>query len=91
MAGFLRQKVAVMSTTHLPYPQWQEAFWQVVMEMKPDGLMEKIKIAETAISQRLRELEINPAYKEERIALYNAVSTLRVLKSVLIQPHGWEG
>jgi hypothetical protein len=91
MAGFLRQKVAVMSTTHLRYPQWQEALLQVVVEMKPDGLMEKIKIAETAISQRLRQLESNPGSKEERVALYNAVSTLRVLKSVLVQSHSWEG
>jgi len=64
---------------------------QVVVEMKPDGLMEKIKIAETAISQRLRQLESNPGSKEERVALYNAVSTLRVLKSVLVQSHSWEG
>jgi hypothetical protein len=91
MAGFLRQKVAVMSTTHLRYPQWQEALCQVVVEMKPDGLMEKVKIAETAIAQRLRELESIPGRTEERVTLYNAVSTLRVLKNVLIQSHSWEG
>jgi len=79
-----------MNASDLPYPQWQKPLLQVVMEMKPVGLMEKIKIAEIAISQRLRELESNPGYKEERVALYNAVSTLRVLKSVLVQPHGWE-
>jgi hypothetical protein len=90
MAGFLRQKVAVMSITRLPYSQWREALLQVGMEMKSDSLTEKIKIAETAISQRLRELESNPGCKEERVALYNAVSTLRVLKSVLIQSHTWE-
>jgi hypothetical protein len=91
VAGFLRLKVAVMSTTHLRYPQWQEALLQVVVEMKPDGLMEKVKIAETAISKRLRELENIPGCNEERLALYNAVSTLRVLKNVMIQSHSWEG
>ena len=90
MAGFLRQKVAGMNTMRLPHPQWQVALLQVVMEMKSGSLMEKIKIAETAISERLRELESNLGSNEERVALYNAVSTLRVLKSVLIQSHTWE-
>jgi len=90
MVGLLSLKGNRMNASDLPYPQWQKPLLQVVMEMKPVGLMEKIKIAEIAISQRLRELESNPGYKEERVALYNAVSTLRVLKSVLVQPHGWE-
>jgi len=91
MAGFLRQKGNTMSSSYLPYPRWQKPLLRVVMEMKPDSLTGKIKIAETAISQRLRELESNPGHKEERVALYNAVSTLRVLKNVLIQSHSWEG
>lgn len=74
-----------MSATQLRYPQWQGPLLQAVMETKPDSLLEKIQIAETATSQRLRELDNNPASKEERVALSDAVSTLRVLKSVLIQ------
>ena len=46
-----------MSTTQLRFPQRQKPLLQAVMETKPDSLMEKIKIAETAIAQRLRELE----------------------------------
>jgi hypothetical protein len=57
---------------------------QVVMEMKPDRLIEKIKIAETAISQRLRNFEGIRAAKRESVALYDAIQTLRNLKSVLI-------
>jgi hypothetical protein len=91
MAGLLRHKGNTMTASDLPYPQWQKPLLHVMMEMKPVSLMEKVKIAETAISQRLRELENNPGWKEERVALYNAVSTLRVLKSVLIQSHSWEG
>jgi hypothetical protein len=74
-----------MGATQLRYPQWQEPLLQAVMETKPDSLMGKIQITETAISQRLRELDSNPASKEERVALSDAVSTLRVLKRVLIQ------
>jgi hypothetical protein len=80
-----------MSVGDLPYPRWQQPLLQVVMEMKPDSLMEKIKISETAISERLRELESNPSCKEERVALHNAVQTLRALKSVLIQSDNLEG
>ena len=79
-----------MGATQLRYPQWQEPLLQAVMETKPDSLLEKIQIAETAISQRLRELEGNPGSKEERVALRDAVSTLRVLKRVLIQSDGPE-
>jgi hypothetical protein len=73
-----------MSASDLLYPQWQKPLLLAVMETKPDSLMEKIQIAEKAISQRLRELESNPGCKEESVALHNAVSTLRILKSVLI-------
>ncbi len=59
-------------------------FVQAVMETKRDGLMEKIQIAEKAISERLRELEDGGGW-EERVALRDAGSTLRTLKKVLIQ------
>ena len=49
-----------MTTSDLPYPLWQMPLLQVVMEMKPNSLIEKIKIAETAVAQRLRELENKP-------------------------------
>jgi len=80
-----------MSLGDLPYPRWQEPLLRVVMEMKSDSLIEKIKISETAISQRLEELESNPGCKEERVALHNAVQTLRALKRVLIQCDNAEG
>jgi hypothetical protein len=73
-----------MSATQLRYPQWQEPLLRAVMETKPDSLVEKIQIAEEAISQRLRELEGNSILEQERVALQDAVSTLRVLRSVLI-------
>lgn len=79
-----------MSATQLRYPLWQEPLLKAVMETKPDSLMEKTQIAEKAISQRLRELEGNSGSKEERAALHDAVSTLRVLKSTLIQSDGLE-
>jgi hypothetical protein len=73
-----------MSATHLRYPQWQQPLLRAVMETKLDSLVEKIQIAEGAISQRLRELEGNSVLEQERVALQDAVSTLRVLRSVLI-------
>lgn len=84
MAGLLRQEGNTMRAAQLRYPKWQEPLLRAVMETKTDSLMEKIQIAEKAISQRLRELEGDPGSIEERIALHSAVSNLRFLKSVLM-------
>lgn len=89
-AGFRTQEGKAMSTTLLQYPTWQKPLLQAVLEIKPDSLVEKVQIAERAISQRLKELEDNPGSKEERLALHKAVSTLRDLKSVLIQSDSLE-
>jgi hypothetical protein len=79
-----------MGASELLYPQWQNLVLRAVMEIKPDSLMEKIQTAEKAIPQRLRELEGNPGWKEERVALHNAVQTLRALKRGLIQSDNLE-
>jgi len=55
------------------------------MEMKPEILMLKLMMAETAISDRLRDLEGRPGWKDERLALYDAVARLRDLKKVLLE------
>ena len=78
-----------MGDIQLRYPEWQGPFLQAVMETS-DGLKEKIQIAEKAISRRLGELEGTPGHKEERVALRDAVSTLRTLKKVLIQSDAFE-
>ena len=83
-------KGTTMSATRLPYPLWQGPLLQAVMETGSESLLRKIQIAEKAISQRLRELAGDPGSKEERIALHDAVSTLRALKSALIQSDGPE-
>jgi hypothetical protein len=75
-----------MDTPRFLYPQWQKPLLRAVMETKPDSLLGKIQITERAISNRLTELEGTPGSKEERLALHDAVSTLRVLTGVLIQP-----
>ncbi len=79
-----------MSATQLRYPLWQQPLLRALMETESDGLVQKIQIAEKAISQRLRELADNSGSKEERAALDDAVSTLRTLKRTLIQSDGPE-
>jgi hypothetical protein len=71
LAGLVRQKGKTIGATQLRYPRWQEPLLRAVMETKPDSLMEKIQIADTAISQRLRELESNQRSKEERATLWS--------------------
>lgn len=79
-----------MNETQLLYPQWQELFVEAVMEKSSDVLLEKIQNAEKAISQRLRELGNDRRPTEERVALGDAASTLRNLKTVLMKSNDWK-
>ena len=74
-----------MSASYLPYPQWLKPLLNAVMEMKPEILILKLKVAETAISDRLRDVENRPGWKNERLALYDAVARLTDLKKVLLE------
>jgi len=61
------------------------------MEMRPGSLMDKLKIAEVAVSNRLKELEAAPGRKEERAALYEVIMRVRDLQKVLAESRGLEG
>lgn len=72
--------IDVSMNDNLKYP-WQSPLLAAVTEFNPNQLTKKIAAAEDAIAERLLELNgsTNP---EERLALHDAQSTLRVLKVV---------
>lgn len=64
----------------LKYPEWQKSFQDALMELDHAKLRQRVLEAESAISQRLQTLTRNPEHRQEREAIENAVSFLRVLK-----------
>jgi len=72
-----------MPTTHptLKYP-WQQSVLDAVRECDPERLGEKIKRAESTVSERLKE---NTADAEERLALRGAVIALEIARDATVK------
>lgn len=69
-----------MLNADLRFPVWQEPLLSALMETNHENLRRKIEIAKQAIRERLNDVDIPEA---EKFALYDALSTLRVLSDVL--------
>ena len=67
-----------MSDIVLKYPSWQGPYRAAVIETNPQLLKQKIAAAEQAAKLRLKQIE-NSADREERIALTDALTALRIL------------
>ena len=61
------------------YPSWQAPYRAAILETNPNVLKQKIAAAEQAAKLRLKELENSADRREERIALTDALTTLRIL------------
>ena len=68
-----------MSEIVLKYPTWQEPYRAAVIEINPRFLKQKIEAAEQAAKLRLQELENSADGREERIALTDALTALKIL------------
>ena len=64
------------------YPEWEESYWDAVLEPDPKKLAQRIATAEAALAARLRLIEDESDNMAERIAIGNALSALKVLKLV---------
>lgn len=69
----------------LKYP-WQKLYEEAALELDPEKLADRIRLAEEAISARLRELGDLDGAASERQALQDAQSGLRVLQRERISP-----
>jgi hypothetical protein len=63
----------------LKYPNWQEPYRAAVLEANPKLLKLKVAAAEQAATLRLNELENGADHCDERIALTNALTALKIL------------
>jgi hypothetical protein len=69
-----------MSDPELKFPQWQAPFQELIIEFTLQRLPEKLQKAEALIQKRLQQLDQGNDHRDERIALQDALSILRVMK-----------
>ena len=68
-----------MNQIVLKYPSWQEPYRAAVVETNPKLRKQKIATAEQAATLRVQEVENRADHYEERVALTDALTTLRIL------------
>jgi hypothetical protein len=68
-----------MSDMILKYPTWQGPYRSALIETNPELLKDRIAAAEQIAKLRLEELENSEDSREERIALTDALTTLKIL------------
>jgi len=68
-----------MSDIVLKYPSWQEPYRAAVIETNLKLLKQRIAAAEQAAKLRFKELENSADRREERIALTDALTALKIL------------
>jgi hypothetical protein len=65
---------------NLPYPRWQAAYRDALIEFDQDKLTKLVSEAESAIIDRLQTLSPSPESLMERQAIADALANLRCLK-----------
>jgi hypothetical protein len=69
-----------MSDIVLKYPNWQEPYRAAVIETNPKLLKQKIAVAGQVAKLRFKELENRANRQEERVALTEVLSALKILE-----------
>jgi hypothetical protein len=70
----------VSDSEELKYPSWQVPLRKAVLEADPKKLAKRIAEVEALISERLHAFASGSDHEDEREAIANAASILRVLK-----------
>jgi hypothetical protein len=66
--------------------EWQEAYQEALHETDQEKLLTKISAAENVLFSRLQQMHYQPTYRDEAIAIYDAVHSLRLLRCDLRPP-----
>jgi hypothetical protein len=64
-----------------PEYQWQQLFWDALIDVGPESYPERLGAADDAVFRRLLELEGTPATGSERLALENTIQDLRLMRN----------
>ncbi len=81
----------------IPYPEWQRPLLNALLELDDKKLGQRVADAEAAISRRLELIARDPKQLTERLAIEDALASLRILKKIsappdeIIQPRGGDG
>jgi hypothetical protein len=67
-------------TEDIEYPEWQNIFQEALLELNRERLKERVAAAEAAIARRLQSISQERDSEAERLALADALSSLRILK-----------
>jgi hypothetical protein len=59
--------------------EWQRVYQEVLVETDQGQLMIKICAAESALVSSLHQMHHEPTHRDEAIAIYDAIHSLRVL------------
>ena len=62
------------------YPEWQREYEAALLELDPKKLKAQVMAAETAIFKRQQTISQNVVDEPERLAIQDALSSLRTLK-----------
>jgi|GEM_PF-6472010 hypothetical protein len=68
------------------YPDWQPQVQAALIELDPLKLRDRIEAADLAVSRRLQSISLNPNHHAERLAISDAVATLRFLRREYLDP-----
>jgi hypothetical protein len=74
------RKGKTVSDSELKYPSWQTPLRETLLEVDPKKLAKKIQGVEALISERLHAMASGTDHHDEREAIADAASILRVLK-----------
>jgi len=74
--------------SELKYPNWQAPLREAVLEFDREKLAERIQKLKGLIFDRLEAMSSETDHQDERQALADAISTLRVLKAEKLSKPG---
>jgi hypothetical protein len=75
-----------MTDSPLKFPQWQAPLQDLILEFDPVKLAEKIRAVEALLFARLQQLDHETQNRDEKIALQDALSIVRIMKRDRIDP-----
>jgi hypothetical protein len=76
--------------TELKFPQWQAPLQDLILEFDAVKLEEKIRTVETLLFDRLQQLDHSNGDRDEKIALQDALSIVRIMKRDRLESPGSE-
>jgi hypothetical protein len=75
-----------MTDGPLKFPQWQAPLQELILEFDPVELAEKVRAVEALLFARLQQLNHDTERRDEKIALQDALSIVRIMKHDRLDP-----